>query len=96
MQECYLTKAGFCEPKHPLTQSSDVVPWVGGVIVGSDISLEFYLLKTHPNLLSFICSSAFRASAAGRVLGCRYPRCHLSVRIMSPHLRRHAGTAARC
>lgn len=48
MQECYLIKAGFCEPKHPLPQCSDAVPWVSGVIVGSNISLEFHLLKTHP------------------------------------------------
>lgn len=56
MQECYLTKACFCEPKHTLTQCSNSVLWVSGVIVKlqekkmRNIRLECWFLKIHPNL----------------------------------------------
>lgn len=62
-----------------------------------NISLECCFLR--PVRTSELFSSgAFRADglscfarAAGQALGCRYPWCNLSARIMSPHLRRHAG-----
>lgn len=98
MQECYLTKASFVS----LNRCSDAVFWVSGVIVCSRRRKSEILawnvgflrpIRSYPQrtaALRVVGLPCF-ARAAGRALGCRYPRCHLSARIMSPHLRRQAG-----